>query len=244
MAGDRAQLMTYISSGFPVIMALASLSGSSGHAICALGVKKGSVAPQTDPNLSYLDASTALAGVYAHDDRLGPYASIQMSGYTTPDGIRTGVSIEWPGQNIPADYSLLLALIVPVPTKLRLTAARMRALGHPVAEALARAFKGTHDGLTMNCRFDRNTHYLRKGYAFDLSSRGIHSLVCETVLSRYLGVIEITSPRGPFLDVLLDTTETRANPAVLACVRRGDLNQEAIEWLGTFTKLLGGRWIS
>ena len=46
--------------------------------MCAVGFKLGDVAPQTNPNLNFRDASTALLGVYIHDDRLGPYASADV----------------------------------------------------------------------------------------------------------------------------------------------------------------------
>src|SRR6185503_13495827 len=147
---DRAQLATYLGSGFPVILALRPMKGNDGHAICALGMKLGSVPPKTDPNLHYADGAGALSSVYAHDDRLGPYASVKLFSHTTQEGIRTGISIEWPGTGALADLSLLQAMVIPVPAKLRLTAARMRELGHVVAEIFGRAFHATIGDVTLS----------------------------------------------------------------------------------------------
>jgi hypothetical protein len=89
--------------------------------------------PQSDPNLHFRDASTALLGIYIHDDRLGPYASADVYSYTqTADKIRTALRITWPGQDVEAEHAVLLTMVVPVPTKLRLSVTRMRELGLPL----------------------------------------------------------------------------------------------------------------
>lgn len=241
---DRAQLAAYIGSGFPVILALRPMQGSDGHAICALGMKLGPAPPKTNPNLHYADGAGALVSVYAHDDRLGPYASVKLFSHTTQEGIRTGVSIEWPGTGALADLSILQAMIVPVPAKLRLTAARMRELGHVVAEILGRAFHATIGDVTLSCRYALGVDYQRNAFAFGLSDDGIRALTGKLVLSRYVGILEIGSAAGPLADILVDTTETRANPAVLACVRRAKTTPDQEAVLGKFSGYLAAGLIS
>jgi len=72
----------------------------------------------------------------------------------------------------------------------------------------------------------RNTAYREAAHARGLSTRGLYTLVCELPLSRYIGVIELTVASGLLFDVLLDATETSANPATLACVRGASLPAE------------------
>jgi hypothetical protein len=241
---DRAQIAGYVSSGFPVLLAILPLNGSGGHAICVLGLKRGTIAPQTNPDLHYRDGASAIVGVYAHDDRLGPYASVGLLPFTTPQGVRTGVAIAWPGQAVEAEQSILRAVVVPAPMKLRLTVARMRALGHVVAESVGRKLGDSHRNVTLDCRYVVGTGYRRAGYGIGLSSAGVNNLVCDLVLSRYVGLIEISADDKPFLDVLLDATETSANPAVLACVRRTPLPGASETFLKELSTVLGAPWIT
>jgi hypothetical protein len=52
-----------------------------------------------------------------------------------------------------------------------------------------------------------------------LTDEGLYTLLCSTVLPRYVGIIELSTTSGPLYDVLLDATETRANPSALAFVQ-------------------------
>src|SRR5262249_34884889 len=47
----RAQLHSYLTSGFAPVLALQPINGNDGHAVCGVGLKLGSVVPQTDPSL-------------------------------------------------------------------------------------------------------------------------------------------------------------------------------------------------
>lgn len=222
---DRAQLFSYVMSGLAPLIAIQPLGTTQGHAVCAVGVKVGNVKPQTDPALHYRDASTAMEGVYIHDDRLGPYALADLYAHTVDSTIRTGFRIRWPDQEtVEAEHSILTALIVPVPVKLRLPVTRMRALGMAIAEATGRRLLPQFNrGVTLSCVYRQATAYKKAAVKFGLTDDGLCRLACDTVLSRYIGVIEISGPPGALFDVLVDATESRANPAVLACVKRETL---------------------
>jgi hypothetical protein len=69
-------------------------------------------------------------------------------------------------------------------------------------------------------------------------------LATQVPLSRYIGLIEITAPDRPLFDVILDATETSANPSVLACVRRPGMASAASESLAVLAKKLGAVLIS
>ena len=108
LESDRAQLLSYLKSGFAPVLAIQSLQGGGGHAVCAVGFKLGDVAPQTNPNLNFRDASTALLGVYIHDDRLGPYASADVYPWTLQSGdVKTALRISWPDEDVDVEHAVL-----------------------------------------------------------------------------------------------------------------------------------------
>ena len=240
---DRAQLLGYIRSGLAPVLAAETLSTGEGHAVCAVGVKIGGVKPQTDVNLSYRDGATALEGLYLHDDRLGPYASADIYNLTDPKSgfTRTALRIRWPGRKDEADHLLLRAIIVPVPAKIRLTVTRMRSLGLPIADATGVLLAHT---VGMNCRYEMASSYRARAFQFDLTDDGAYLLEHALVLSRYIGLIELSDDEGPLLDILLDSTETVANPSVLACVVRRSLDADAEETLPHLSQQLAAAHIS
>lgn len=221
---DRAQLLAYLSSGFAPVLAVQPLSGTGvGHAVCAVGLKVHQIKPQTNPNLHFKDRATSVTGLYIHDDRLGPYAAAELVQWTADNGkVRTAVFIRWPDADVPAEQSYLQAIIVPVPSKLRMSLTRIRALAHGLVEAAAVLFPEFADHIVFSCRYQLRHDYLSKAIHFGLSEAGLYDLQCKTVLSRFVGLIEITNEEEPLFDILLDATETLANPSALAIVgRRG-----------------------
>jgi len=242
---DRAQLLSYLRSGFAPVLAIQSLQeGAGGHAVCAVGTKCGDVAPQTNPNLHFRDAATSLQGLYLHDDRLGPYAAADLYQWTSDSGaIRTAMRITWPDQDVDVEHAVVSSFVVPVPTKLRLTVTRMRELGLHLADTAGQIYPQFQRTVTLATRYVKGALYQSEATIFGLSDNGIYELTCELALSRYVGVIEITIPQGPLFDVLLDATETNANPAALAWIRRHLLPAEAEDGLRSLASSLGARFI-
>jgi len=240
---DRAQLLGYLSSGFAPVLAIRVLKNGEGHAICGVGLKIGGVQPQIDPKSSYRDAASAVQGVYVHDDRLGPYAFANVVAYTITNEqdktmLRTGLHIKWPDE-MEAELSVLDAIVVPLPTKVRLTVARMRLLGHSVADTIGKLLPQFGASTTLNCRYRLATDYKAAAKAFGLSPAGLFNLTCELVLSRYIGMIEISDPDGPIVDFLLDATESGINPVVLGCIQRRPLASEDSTNLAFIASRLG-----
>ena len=201
----RYKSFSYARSGFaPVLALIPTEGGGAGHAVCCVGLRKGPPRPQTDTTYKFREASSGLRGLYIHDDRLGPYAFADLAQLTELESgkIRTCVSIEWPDAK-PDESWLLQAIVVPVPQKLRLTLSRLRRVGLFVAQVIG-------DGLaepqtTLDCRFELARTYAKRIYKFGLSSEGLYRAVCGTVLSRYIGLIEIAGPAGPILDIVVDS---------------------------------------
>jgi len=238
----RAQLHGYLTSGLPAVLALQPLplTRSEGHAVCAVGLKLGAIAPQTDPQYHFRDTASAVMAVYVHDDRLGPYAVADLQSYTLPKGeIVPSLVIRWPGESAVFETSVLRAIAVPVPTKLRLTVARMRSLGIIIADAVGRLLPDLERKVDVSCRYRLSTEYQRIAFGFTLTDNGIFDLLNSTVLSRYLGEIQLVGPAGPLFDVLLDATETQANPSVLCCVSRAGLAASGRPIVASIARRLG-----
>lgn len=217
---DCAQLHGYVRSGLPPVLAIQPVQGGTGHAVCAVGLKIGEVAPQTTPTLNYRDAATSVQAVYIHDDRLGPYAAAELSPWTMgPNKIATGLRIQWPDK-VDAEQCILLAVIVPMPHKLRMSISRVRWFGLALAQAVGTLFPEFAKQVVFGCRYRLATEYKSEAHGLGLTDAGLYLLNCEAVLSRYVGLIELSIADEPLFDVLLDATETRANPSILAFVRR------------------------
>ncbi len=239
---DKGHLATYLQSGFPVVLGIVPFGEGEAHAVCGVGLRLGEVMPRTDPNVNYADGSSAVQGLYVHDDRLGPYAFAWLKGTTVNGRVTTSLELQWPDDR-PAEEWRLFAMLIPVPLKLRLSAGRLRALAHEIAEAVAVSIPVAED-LEVHTRFSRGVAYRASAFGFGLSSYGFHALTNEIVLSRYVGVIELVARDGPVADVILDATETSLNPAVLAIVRREGVSRAQGAPLLLLAKLLGTAAIS
>lgn len=243
---DLAELFGYAQSGFAPVLVFRT-PGGAGHAVCVVGLKLGTPKPQSDPALHFRDAGTALRGAYVHDDRLGPYASVDFYPWTQTQGetavLRTGLSIRWPGTEIEEEHSLLEGLLVPLPNKVRLPIAEIRQLGFAIAEVVGGLLPSLKRATVLDYRYRLSTDYCRAAVDFRLSAQGIQVLTCGVPLSRYLGLIELRGPKGPLLDLLLDSTEPTAARA-LACVRRETWPAAQTPALARIASSLGARLIA
>ena len=238
IADDKLQIYSYARSGFaPVLAIVPAGGGTTGHAVCCVGLRNGPTPPQTNPAHKFREASSGLRGIYIHDDRLGPYAFAGLSPLTDKSReIRTCVSIEWPDEQ-PDESWLLHAIVVPVPQKLRLTLFRLRRSGLNIAQAIGEAF--AEPQTTLDCRFELSRTYARRIYTFGLSNEGLYRAVCSVVLSRYIGLIEVAGPAGPILDIVVDSTETNSESATLACIMRSGFPNTQIKVFEAIAKYLG-----
>ena len=246
---DRAQLLGYLSSGFATVLALKPLDQGEGHAVCGVGLKLGDIQPAAHHE-HFRDEQTAVQAVYVHDDRLGPYATARLFSYTlAPDAsstsagrIVTALDILWPDQ-VTHETLLLAALIIPVPNKLRLSVTRMRKLGLGLAAGVAQVLNQFDRVISLRCSYKKGVDYLSEAASFNLSAEGLYKLTCETVLSRYVGIVHLAAHGKPVVGFLLDATESGANPAVLACVQRSPLSANDSKSLGFVATRLATRFI-
>ena len=238
---DQSHLATYLQSGLPVLLAIGPLGPGEGHAVCAVGLRLGEVEPPTDPNIRYRDSATAVDQIYVHDDRLGPYAAACLKSTTFGSRVVTTLELQWPDEQ-PVEEWRLHGMVIPVPAKLRLSAVGLRALAHEIAQAVAAITPFAE--LEVRTRFCGGATYRAKAYSFDLSSQGLREFTHETVLSRYVGLIELVTDSGPVADVIVDATETSPNPAVLAVVRREGVTVAYGRQIRIVARVLGAKGIT
>lgn len=193
--------------------------------------------PPTDPNLPFSDHLSRVEAVYIHDDRLGPYARADLEAFTIEKNkVATALNIKWPGGQASAELSLLEAMIVPVPTKIRLTVERMHIFGRWTTTILKTVCVLPQVELQYGYRSSRN--YLEEAHGFGLSEKGLYELCCETTLSRYIGYIRLMLGSKIAVDILLDTTETAPNPMVLGIVGHAAWPKSYAKILKDFAGLL------
>ncbi len=158
-----------------------------------------------------------------------------MYPWTVENGqIRTALRISWPDADIDVEHDVLSSFVVPVPTKLRLTVTRMRELGLRLADMAGLLYPQFERKVTLSTKYVKGTTYQAESAGFGLSDEGLYKLTCGIPLSRYVGVIEITTPAGPLFYLILDATETNANPAALVWVRRRMMPAESEEGLRAY----------
>ncbi len=245
---DKAQLLAYIRSGFPpVVCVLPFAEPRIGHAVCAVGVRLTSSRLTKFEDSLYCDAASAMEALYVHDDRLGPYAAAELTAWTVtsdekenqprregapqdeegavsdlpkkkPD-LATVLEIQWPDK-IEWKRSRLVALIVPVPSKVRLSVTRMLEVGRVLAEVAGIHLAKIGKEPILGCRYATAVHYRRQALSFGISEPGNHALQCELLLSRYVGLVELTTREEPLLDILFDSTEPDPSQAMVAAVLR------------------------
>src|SRR5262249_55035399 len=66
---DFPQIYGYLRSGFAPVLSFipaGNPDATSGHAVCAVGVRCGEVKPQTDPNFKFREESSRISGLYIH----------------------------------------------------------------------------------------------------------------------------------------------------------------------------------
>lgn len=222
LKNDRRQILTYVRSGFPAVLALRNPGRTEGHAVCCVGAKLRNA--DLADTLSFKDIASSLDAIYIHDDRLGPYAAAQLFEKEHDGQLLTALRIKWPDHcQAPPEEFLLSAMIVPVPVKVRMSGARLREGGMWIAEFVARSgdeFKGK---VVLDTWFEKATDYRTRAFGFGLSDEGLCTLQSAVKLSRYVGLIELSANGTPCVDVLVDVTEIKPNMAILAMIARRSL---------------------
>ncbi len=240
----RGLIHTVIESGFPPVLSIAPLRHRDGHAVCAVGFQRRELQPPATAGSRAQDAGSTVDDLLIHDDRLGPYARAILSTEGSARKRRVVIDIKKRDGGL-FDKAVVKAVLVPLPSKIRLSPLRMREVGFLMAQAIsARPVTTTSTNMVVSCRYRLAVDYLRNAHSLGLTPTGTYELKCQTALSRYLGIVELASPDAPLLDILMDATETEPNPFVLALVTRGGLTENARRWAKRIAEIFGAKLIS
>lgn len=231
-------LKCYLSSGIPVLLKVSEQGGESDealpkHAVVLAGYR-------TEPStrrLVYRFRETrrlqteGLEKVYAHDDRLGPYA--RMVWVAHEDGKMPRLRYEPYGARFrELDAEMLVwQAIVPLYRKLRLTAEDLVRIACELVPAVTH-FTGVRDDLLVDLRFSLGGAYLSEMLSSELTRARKLALVRRCRLPRYVGIIRFRAEDGWLLDVVCDTTdiyrETPRYGAVVAIAARSEVVGERL----------------
>lgn len=232
----RICLKCYLASGIPVLLDVSNDDFSLRHAIVLGGYRP------TDPtkHQEYIAHKTGdvelvtrnFIKVYAHDDRLGPYARMELAPrYSTSHEHLTLRFLLDPGAHEASesyadlDEELVVhTAIVPLYRKLRLTAEDLIRIA---CELLPHIRALAPEGLlTTEMFFSLGGKYLASALSLVPGSDRRVCLASRARFSRYVGVVRFFCGGAWFMDVVVDTTDIyRHYPrlgAVLAFVPSDD----------------------
>lgn len=234
----RLCLKCYLLSGIPVLLDVANDDISLRHAIVLCGFRpteQGDSAA-TDIALKWSNGTELVSRnftkVYAHDDRLGPYARMGLE--LRHEQLRLKYLGDGGGD---FDEELIIhTAIVPLYRKLRLTAEDLIQIACEllpnVADLAATTGSDSHR-LTTECFFSLGGKYLSEVVMQELDTDRRVRFVTHARLSRYVGVVRFYLDRRWFLDVVVDTTDIyRHAPhlgAILALLPRQREHLEGLE---------------
>jgi hypothetical protein len=239
----RGYLFSAIESGISPVLILRQ--GRAFHAVAIAGMKVAIKHTTTgDPD----DLAADLIGVYLHDDRLGPYLSANLAMKDTAGTRRAEFVIERRssagGEESLKENWELTHLLVPMHAKVRLSFNGLRQAAVEAA-GVARAYAsfvneqapGTIENPTVQFATSicRAHHYVESAFLGSTRMRPDHvaQLTAKLRLSRYIGVVRLSSSFFDAVDLLVDTPGTRRNTQCLGIVAVG-VDRAHTRWVASF----------
>ena len=228
-----ATLHAYLRSGIPAVLLLRRRDDGQevGHAVAAVGFLTGSV---TDPLLdSTVNLRSArLTKLYVHDDRLGPYARafLKPMPATTAwkESLVLRIEVDRGDPSTKVEDWAILAAVVPVYPKLRLSVRNLLSLAEATAEPLEGSLGSTRARrLSAEFFYQRSGEYLcRLGGSVDPVT-AVAGLM-EVALPRWCGVVRWYLDETPLVDFVYDSTDILRDPSddgrdlvrAVACLHR------------------------
>ncbi len=226
----KLALKCCVRSGIPVILQLKYEGDPALHAVTVVGFR------EDDADEPAGDIAVALGGgsvtlrakgmsrVYAHDDRLGPYARFV---WHTPDKKETWPQIKFvPGRTGFERYEApgtIWNAIVPLYPKLRLAPTDLIALASELLP-LMRELAGPEyrHRLNVDLQYAQAGRYLEEVFRLGIASERSAKVATEAILPRYVGVVRFSIDDEWLIDIVSDTTDIKRDapaPILLAIPR-------------------------
>ncbi len=220
-AQARYILRAAILSGFAPVLAIRHAT-FGGHAVVAVGLKELEISKPDDVHFH----ENSVAGLYIHDDRLGPNLRCTYEVPTKANeslrlkiGLRDSATVE--------DWELLY-ILVPMHPKIRLSFANIEQLSSSLVPILLGLHKNFIDGkhpiasgpIGFDVRILRGHKYIEE---LIVESNGINAGHIERISrkvapARYLAIVRVSGPFFSQFDLVIDSTGTITNPHFLAVV--------------------------
>jgi hypothetical protein len=226
----RGYLHSAISSGFAPVLLLEEIAAKPrGHAVTVAGMKVRSKHRATMISDRIDDEAGDLESLYINDDRSSPYFRVDLP----KRGNKATLSFKFLddyGQLKRLEKWRLSHILIPMHGKIRLSFAALRELAVEVVDSIV-GYRGyyTHDVGAIDVgtiqlriwirRAPTYVHHLFYGKQ-KIQERQRDDFNRRLILSRYVGVVRLTSDRIGILDILFDTTSTKKNPHCLGVVAR------------------------
>ncbi len=233
-------LKCYLASGIPVILQIKP-SNAELHAITLTGFR---AAPGEKPLEVRVTESRVLRAwqtsrLYAHDDRLGPYARMK---WVPPEAGMPPELAYWPYESGFESFeqpAKVWTAIVPLYPKIRLCAEDLIEFAGQLLPLMQFLAGSASASVVVDFKFALGGQYLRDLYARGLPAERLFEISTHASLSRYVGVIGFSVGDAWLADVICDTTDIkRAVPQwapILAIVpRRDDLVPELRKLADTY----------
>jgi hypothetical protein len=226
----KLALKCCVRSGIPVILQLRYESDAALHAVTVVGFREDDDAePAADIAVALGGGSVTLRAkgmsrIYAHDDRLGPYARFV---WQSPTGEATWPLLQFlagqPGFEKYEAPGKIWNAIVPLYPKLRLAPTDLIALASELLP-LMRFLAGeeNRDRLKVDLQYAHSGRYLEE--VFRLGIDGVRKLKVATtaVLPRYVGIVRFSIDDEWLVDIVCDTTDIKRDaptPILMAIPR-------------------------
>ena len=214
------------------------------HAVVVAGIKVDRIHKPCLIGKGLDDRAGDLAGLYIHDDRIGPYLA---AGYETTDSaLRLRIDLD--GE---ADEWTLTHMLIPMHPKVRLSFGELFEVGlkllHSVHVAREELIgREPKFAASWESWITRSHKYLESLFVAKPKVRELllERLCSQVAFSRYVAVVRIRATDLDPIDVLLDTTSTERNPHFLAVVQTSDSRPNTTQVAGHLSRLCSCKKIS
>jgi hypothetical protein len=225
----RGYLHSAILSGFAPVLLIEDAETNRGHAVAVAGMKVRTTHKPTLISKQIDDEAGDLVSLYVNDDRSSPYFRVELPS-TGEEAILSFKLLNDHGRLVGLENWQLSYILIPMHGKIRLSFADIRELAVEVVTTID-GYRGYYEyavekitvgpiGLrSWICRapnYIANLFYGKQ--QIEELQRGAVSR--RILLSRYVGVVRLTSESFGRLDILFDTTSTKKNPHCLGVVAR------------------------
>lgn len=227
----KLALKCCVRSGIPVILQLRYDGDAALHAVTVVGFREDDDdEPAEDIAISLGGGSVTLRAkgmsrVYAHDDRLGPYARFVWQRPKKKDATWPLLRFK-PGQPGFEKYEgpgKIWNAIVPLYPKLRLAPTDLIALGSELLPLMRfLAGKDGRDRLKVDLRYAHAGRYLEEVFRLGIGAARASKVAMTAVLPRYVGIVQFSIDDEWLVDIVCDTTDIKRDapaPILLAIPR-------------------------